>query len=143
MPDSKRDEFVAEQVKEVQQKTYHPFLGSKSFKKSSWKQGSYLIGSDTINGCFWFPFKRCDRWHSPSPNWQYIHIYIYHLYTTYILPSGGLYATYHLLREPETTIDSMVYLPAFLVDVYGKCILYRYMDPMGTRSRSRLFLLDF
>ena len=27
------------------------------------------------------------------------------LYTTYILPSGGLYATYHLFREPETTID--------------------------------------
>ena len=25
------------------------------------------------------------------------------VYTTYILPSGGLYATYHLLREPETT----------------------------------------
>ena len=25
--------------------------------------------------------------------------------TTYILPSGGLYATYHLLGEPETTID--------------------------------------
>ena len=32
---------------------------------------------------------------------------IYHLYTTYILPSGGLYATYHLLGEPETTIDNM------------------------------------
>ena len=30
---------------------------------------------------------------------------IYHLYTTYILPSGGIYATYHLLGEPETTID--------------------------------------
>ncbi len=30
---------------------------------------------------------------------------IYHLYTTYILPSGGLYATYHLLGEPETAID--------------------------------------
>ena len=30
---------------------------------------------------------------------------IYHLYTTYILPSGGLYATHHLLREPETTIE--------------------------------------
>ena len=28
------------------------------------------------------------------------------VYTTYILPSGGLYATYHLLGEPETTIDS-------------------------------------
>ena len=41
------------------------------------------------------------RWHSPSPNWQEK----YHLYTTYILPSGGLYATYHLLGEPETTID--------------------------------------
>ena len=25
---------------------------------------------------------------------------IYHLYTTYILPSGGLYATYHFLGEP-------------------------------------------
>ena len=23
----------------------------------------------------------------------------------YMLPSGGLYATYHLLREPNTTID--------------------------------------
>ena len=37
-----------------------------------------------------------------------IYIYtplIYHLYTTYILPSGRLYATYHLLGEPETTIE--------------------------------------
>ena len=30
---------------------------------------------------------------------------IYHLYTTYILPSGGLYNPYHLLGEPETTIE--------------------------------------
>ena len=30
---------------------------------------------------------------------------IYHLYATYILDPGGLYATYHLLWEPETTID--------------------------------------
>ena len=29
------------------------------------------------------------------------------VYTTYILPSGRLYATYHLLREPETTIDQL------------------------------------
>ncbi len=29
------------------------------------------------------------------------------VYTTYILPSGGLYATYHLLGEPETTIEPM------------------------------------
>ena len=31
---------------------------------------------------------------------------IYHLYNTYILPSGGLYATYNLLREPETTVEN-------------------------------------
>ena len=31
---------------------------------------------------------------------------IYHLYTTYILPSVGLYATYHLLGERKTTIDT-------------------------------------
>ena len=30
---------------------------------------------------------------------------IYHLYTTYILPSGGLHNPYHLLWEPETTIE--------------------------------------
>ena len=30
---------------------------------------------------------------------------IYHLYTTYILPSRGLYNPYHLLGEPETTIE--------------------------------------
>ena len=40
------------------------------------------------------------RWHIIPPIGS-----IYHLYTTCILPSGGLYATYHLLREPETTID--------------------------------------
>ena len=28
------------------------------------------------------------------------------VYKWYILPIGGLYATYHLLGEPETTIDS-------------------------------------
>ena len=36
--------------------------------------------------------------------------YIYHLYI-YILPSGGLYATYylsHLLWEPETTVEKIV-----------------------------------
>ena len=27
------------------------------------------------------------------------------VYTTYILPSGGLYATYHLLGELETTLE--------------------------------------
>ena len=27
------------------------------------------------------------------------------VYKWYVLPIGGLYATYHLLGEPETTID--------------------------------------
>ena len=44
---------------------------------------------------------------------------IYHLYTTYILPSGGLYATYHLLGEPETTIDS-----GFMNDLNLTCTSY-------------------
>ena len=39
---------------------------------------------------------------------------IYHLYTTCILPSGGLYATYHLLGEPETTIEMTVESPCGL-----------------------------
>ena len=30
------------------------------------------------------------------------------VYKWYILPIGGLYATYHLLGEPETTIDMRV-----------------------------------
>ena len=36
--------------------------------------------------------------------WHIIHQLA--VYTTYILPSGGLYATYHLSGEPETTIES-------------------------------------
>ena len=30
------------------------------------------------------------------------------VYKWYILPIGGLYATYHLLGEPETTIDDVL-----------------------------------
>ena len=43
------------------------------------------------------------RWHI-IPQLAVYTTYIYHLY---ILPSGGLYATYHLLGEPETTIETM------------------------------------
>ena len=49
--------------------------------------------------------KRWAWWHSPSPNWQYI--------PQYILPSGGLYATYHLLWEPETTIENLTKMMFF------------------------------
>ena len=30
------------------------------------------------------------------------------VYATYVLPSGGLYATYHLLREPETITEFLL-----------------------------------
>ena len=43
--------------------------------------------------------------HWYPPNWFTLDIY--HLYTTYILPIGWLYITYHLLREPETAIDDI------------------------------------
>ena len=41
------------------------------------------------------------------------------IYPTYILPSGGLYATYHLLREPETTIDILLYTAASMANSPG------------------------
>ena len=57
------------------------------------------------NGCFWFPMVPLKGGiggivHPPigRKNTTYIPL-------IYILPSGGLYATYHLLGEPETTID--------------------------------------
>ena len=55
------------------------------------------------------------------------------------LPIGGLYATYHLLREPETTIEythygsmGLVYFPTWMVNFYDKLIgavNIPYMDP--------------
>ncbi len=42
---------------------------------------------------------------------------IYHLYTTYILPPGGLYATYHLIGEPETTIDLYILMTKHLTEL--------------------------
>ena len=42
------------------------------------------------------------RWHI-IPQLAVYTTYI--IYTTYILPSGRLYSPYHLLREPETTIE--------------------------------------
>ena len=63
------------------------------------------------------------------------------VYKWYILPIGGLYATYHLLREPKTTIESPIgsmygILPGIFIHIYhkfkptlGKNI--PYMDPMG------------
>ena len=40
------------------------------------------------------------------------------VYKWYILQIGGLYATYHLLGEPETTIDSLWDVDFRLVDPF-------------------------
>ena len=63
-----------------------------------------ISGDHKINGWDAGSSKRWDRWHSPSPNWQVFLPLIYHLNTAAV---GWLYATYHLLEEPETTIDKM------------------------------------
>ena len=90
----------------------------------------FVVGSVAVSGS---P-KRWDRWHSPSPNWQEK----YHLYTTYILPSGGLYATYHLLGEPETTIDWMLF---FNFWAFGKlkCGLFENKSPKGCLWKKLFF----
>ena len=43
------------------------------------------------------------------------------VYKWYILPIGGLYATYHLLREPETTIETVTNLDVRQYKWYGQC----------------------
>ena len=44
--------------------------------------------------------------------WQVIYNHpigsIYHLYTTYILPSRGIYSPYHPLQEPEKSIELVI-----------------------------------
>ncbi len=61
--------------------------------------------SYTFNGCFWFPSKVGSvAFFTPQKARTISGIYIY---KWYILPIGGLYVTYHLLREPETTIDTL------------------------------------
>ena len=50
----------------------------------------------------WFPKKVGSVAYSIPP------LAVYHLDTTYILPSGGLYATYHPLQKPEKSIDVSV-----------------------------------
>ena len=47
------------------------------------------------------------------------------VYKWYILPIGGLYTTYHLLGEPETTID----LPDLLV-------AHLFLRPVAGRATS-------
>ena len=63
-----------------------------------------------INGCFWFPLLG-GRYHIIPQS------VVYTTYnTTYILPIGRLYITYHLLRKPETAIDFLGPFPLWLVN---------------------------
>ena len=64
------------------------------------KTVSYLVNGAYCQWLFLVPLKG-GRWHI-IPQLA--------VYTTYILPSGGLYNPYHRLGEPETTIDTVVAL---------------------------------
>ena len=61
------------------------------------KESRELDGQRKLQWLFLVPLKG-GRWHI-IPQLA--------VYTTYILPSGGLYATYHPLGEPETTIENL------------------------------------
>ena len=53
------------------------------------------------------------------------HIYIY---TTYILPIGCLYATYHLLREPGNSIEYMFNMsPLNMIPTLYECGFKDYL----------------
>ena len=60
---------------------------------------------------------------------------IYHLYTTYILPIGWLYGTYHLLREPGNSIDKGITFFCFLVWIENLEILD--VVPVQTQVRKK------
>ena len=70
--------------------------------KKRWHGSWPLKNVPPFQWLFLVPLKG-GRWHI-IPQLAVYTIYI-PLYTTYILPSGGLYATHHLLGELETTID--------------------------------------
>ena len=83
--------------------------------------------------CFWLFLgsrRKWDRWHI---------IPQVAVYTTYILPSGGSYATYHLLREPETTIEILKHIASELITNYY------FLDasfPFAVTSFSYMLLME-
>ena len=46
------------------------------------------------------------------------------VYKWYILPIGGLYATYHLLGEPETTLEFPLHSPHFFSEVGCPAVIH-------------------
>ena len=61
------------------------------------------------------------------------------IYTTYILPSGGLSATYHLLREPETTIEILKHIVSDLITKY---YFLEASFPFAVTSFSYILLME-
>ena len=81
------------------------FIGNTSTQSGSIFQPAMLDDPRA-----YFLFGQKDQWLFLVPvkggRWHIIpQLAVYITYTTYILPSGGLYATYHLLAELETTIE--------------------------------------
>ena len=107
--------------------------GSPNLRMVSWNlnimrfEGDWTSqsSSENITGCLGLPSskllclfpkrrKTIDQWLFLVPlkggRWHIIPqlaVYTTCSYTTYILPSGGLHNPYHLLGEPETTIELM------------------------------------
>ena len=50
------------------------------------------------------------------------------VYKWYILPIGGLYATCHLLGEPETTIEYCLMLPKLVLQYL--VVAKKFKDPL-------------
>ena len=65
-----------------------------------WRIKAQNKSNGEIQWLFLVPLKG-GRWHIIPQ----LAVYTTYIITTSILPSGGLFATYHLLREPETTIE--------------------------------------
>ena len=59
---------------------------------------------------------------------------IYHLYTTYILPSRGLYNPYHLLPEPEKSIEVLNGATYFQSIIVGIHVSFRWCSATNTYS---------
>jgi len=80
-----------------------------------------VLIAPNFNGISWFP------------NWQYISGICGNIdvvYKWYILSIGGLYGTYPLLREPETTVDNGSFFETW--------ILMTSRPPQAPRSSEKL-----
>jgi len=61
------------------------------------------------------------------------------VYKWYILPIGGLYITYHLLREPETTIDFVYPTWPGVAELQARVASSRWMNGWGALQNTSGF----